>query len=268
MYIISGSDRLGTRFAAAALTTLVAVVATDASAETIRTINGSAIDSAVLDFYYESRTQKPVAQATDAEREILIDELIDIFLLSTGDEVKEVENDPKIKAQLELQHRGLIAQVIAGKFFETVVIAEEEILASYDEQVALAPPLQFKARHILLESQGEAMQVIGELDIGGNFEELAKARSSGPSGPSGGDLDWFSPSQMVRPFTLAVEALEDGKYTTQPVQTDFGWHVILREESRQTEAPTLDSSREAIVQKLKQDKFKLHLSELRSEMTE
>ena len=65
-----------------------------------------------------------------------------------------------------------------------------------------------------------------------------------------------------------MEALEDGKYTTAPVQTDFGWHVILREESRQTEAPTLDSSREAIVQKLQQDKFKLHLEGLRSEMTE
>ena len=268
MYRISGSDRLGTRFAAAAVATLIAVATTAASAETIRFINGTAIDSAVLDYYYESRTQKPAAQATDAEREMLIDELVDIFLLSTGDAAKEVENDPQIKAQLELQRRSLIAQVIAGNFFESVVVSEEEILASYDEQVALAPPLQFKARHILLESQGEAMQVIGELDIGGKFEDLAKERSTGPSGPSGGDLGWFSPNQLVRPFTRAVEALEDGKYTTAPVQTDFGWHVILREESRQTEAPTLDSSREAIVQKLQQDKFKLHLEGLRSEMTE
>jgi len=268
MYEIFGSGRLGTRIAAAAMATLIAVITTDAIAETIRTVNGSAIDSAVFDYYYETRTQKQAAQATDAERAMLIDELIDIFLLSTGDAAVAVENDPKIKAQLELQHRGLIAQVIAGKFFESTVITEEEILASYDEQVALAPPLQFKARHILLESQGEAAQVISELDIGGKFEDLAKERSTGPSGPSGGDLGWFSPSQMVRPFVNAVEALEDGEYTTKPIQTDFGWHVILREESRKTEAPTLDSSREAIVQKLQQDKFKVHMEKLRSEMVE
>ena len=116
MYIKSGSDHLGTRFAATALTALIAVVATNVSAETIRTINGSAIDSAVLDYYYESRTQKPAAQATDAEREILIDELIDIFLLSTGDEAKELENDPKIKAQLEL--------IIMRTGFASIIVPE------------------------------------------------------------------------------------------------------------------------------------------------
>ena len=198
----------------------------------------------------------------------LLVELTDIYLLSSNEEAAEIAKDPKIQAQLELQRRGVIAQVVASNFFENVKVTEEEILAAYDVQAAIAPPLQFKARHILLESQGEAIAVIGELDIGGKFEELAKERSTGPSGPNGGDLGWFSPNQMVKSFSDAVEALEDGKYTTSPVQTEFGWHVILREESRQAEAPTLDSVREIIVQNVQQDKFKQYLEGLRSDMTE
>ena len=131
-----------------------------------------------------------------------------------------------------------------------------------------APAFQYKARHILLESQGAAVEVIGELDMGADFEETAKSRSTGPSGPNGGDLGWFSPNQMVASFSEAVQALEDGKYTVDPVQTEFGWHVILREESRAAEAPTLDSSREVIVQGIQQSKFQAYLEGLRASMTE
>jgi peptidyl-prolyl cis-trans isomerase C len=268
MHYSTGSTRVGTRLSALASTILLAIVSTNVNAETVKTVNGTPIDSTVVDFYLESRTQRPIVQVTADERASLLAELTDIYLLSSNEEAAEVAKDPKIQAQLELQRRGVIAQVVASKFFENVNVTEEEILAAYDVQAAIAPPLQFKARHILLESQGEAIAVIGELDIGGKFEELAKERSTGPSGPTGGDLGWFSPNQMVKSFSDAVEALEDGKYTTSPVQTEFGWHVILREESRQAEAPTLDIVREIIVQNVQQEKFKQYLEGMRSDMTE
>ena len=268
MYYKTGSTRAGKRLAALVSAVLVTVVATNINAETIKTVNGEAIDSAVLDFYLTSRTQKPVEQVTAEERIILVEELTDIYLLSNNESAIEVEKDPQVKAQIELQRRGVIAQMVAGKFFESTVVTEEEILAMYDTQASLAPALQYKARHILLESQGEAVEVIGELDMGANFEETAKSRSTGPSGPNGGDLGWFSPNQMVASFSEAVAALEDGKYTVDPVQTEFGWHVILREESRAAEAPTLDSSREVIVQGIQQSKFQAYLEGLRASMTE
>ena len=268
MYYLTDSSRGGMRIAALASAILFALGAAGVNAETVKTVNGTPIDSAVVDFYLFSRTQKPIDQITDEERASLLVELTDIYLLSTGDAADEVANDPEVKAQLELQRRGTIAQSMAGKFFESSQVLEEEILAAYNEQAALSPPLQFKARHILLESQGEAIQVIGELEIGGNFEELAKERSTGPSGPDGGDLGWFSSNQMVKSFSDAVQGLEDGKYTTEPVQTQYGWHVILREDSRKTEAPTLDSVRETIKQKLQQDKFQQYVEELRSSATD
>jgi len=123
--------------------------------------------------------------------------------------------------------------------------------------------LQFKARHILVASQGEAVDLIKELDDGADFEELAKGKSTGPSGPTGGDLGWFSPDQMVAPFSSAVAALDDGGYTSEPVQTQFGWHVILREESRDSEPPTLESVREVITQQVQQKKLQTYIASLR-----
>ena len=83
-----------------------------------------------------------------------------------------------------------------------------------------------------MQTQAEAQDLIAQLKEGADFQALAKEHSTGPSGPNGGDLGWFAPEQMVKPFADAVIALEDGAFSPDPVQTQFGWHVILREESR------------------------------------
>lgn len=243
---------------------LCLVAALTAGAETVKTVNGVDIDSSVLDLYVQSRTQQPAAQAEPAQRDALLNELTDIYLLTTQELANDLRKDPQIAAQIELQSRGVLAQAMASRFFANTSISEEEIEAEYASQRQLSPPLQFKARHILLETQGAATDVIGQLDDGADFAELAKSSSTGPSGPNGGDLGWFSPNQMVKPFSDAVAALEDGNYTSAPVQTEFGWHVILREDSREAEAPPLDNVRDQIRQVLQQRKFQEYLEGLRS----
>ena len=222
-----------------------------------------ALLASVLDFYMQSRTSRPSAQVSVDERETLLEELTDIYLLTTQKEVDAIKNEPQIAAQIELQRRGILAQAVAGRFFAGANVTDEQIAAEYESQRALAPPMQFKARHILVESQGEATEIIASLDDGEDFVELAKTRSTGPSGPNGGDLGWFSPNQMVAPFSNAVAALDDGAYTKSPVQTEFGWHVIMREESREAEAPPLDTVREEIQQVVQQRMFQEHLEGLR-----
>lgn len=259
----------GTLRAAGLLATVVAGALSlsailPANAETIKTVNGATIDSTVLDFYIRSRTNRPAEEATAEQREALLNELTDIYLLTTQEIAQELKNDPTVAAQLELQERGVIAQAVAGRFFANTKISDEEINAEYEAQTKLAPPLQFKARHILVESQGQAVEVIERLDNGADFAELAKSASTGPSGPNGGDLGWFSPNQMVKPFSDAVAVLEDGSYTAAPVQTQFGWHVILREDSREAEAPPLDTVRGEIEQVLQQRKFQQYVEGLRS----
>ena len=264
MNLIKRARPAGTILATFALTVSATLAGNLASADTIFTVNGVAVDSAVVDLYFENRLGRPGPPETTAEREVLMSEPKDIYLLSTQDFVTELAKEPTAAAQLELQKRGILAQVAAADFFEKSSATEEELLAEYAVQIELAPPLQFKAAHILVATQGEAADLITQLNDGADFAELATEKSTGPSGPNGGDLGWFSPNQMVAPFTEAVAKLEDGAYTTEPVQTDFGWHVILREASRETEAPTFDSVRDNIEQVVQQRKFQEYLDTLRS----
>lgn len=241
----------------------VFVACAPARAETAFTVNGVDVDDTVMDVYTETRLQKPAVQATADEKVALQEELTDIYLLTTQSRARELENDPKVQAELELQKRGTLAQAVAQDFLSRNQAAEDEILAEYARQIELAPPLQFKARHILVETQDAAVGLIAELDEGADFVELAQANSTGPSAPNGGDLGWFSPNQMVPPFSQAVSELEDGEYTEEPVQTEFGWHVILREDSRESEPPTLDSVRDVIKQRVEQQKLQQYIAQLR-----
>ena len=268
MQFSSGSKRVGTLILATTTGLILAAGSLSVSAQVVKTVNGAEIDSALVDFYVESRTQRPAGEATEDQRQALVAELTDIFLLATQKAATKYENDPRIRAQIELQRRSVIAQAVATEYISGISVSDAEMQAEYDAQMAMAPAEQFKARHILVESQGEAQEIIGELDKGGNFEELAKTRSQGPSGPSGGDLGWFAPNQMVKPFSDAVVAMKNGEYSKTPVQTQFGWHVILREDSRATEAPTLDSVSDTLRQAVQQRKFEEYLEELRMTASE
>ena len=255
----------GTSLKLATLGAAMLMIGATASAETVATINGVGIDSSIIDIYLESRIQKPAAQATPAERDAVMQEISDIYLLTTQPIANELAKDTRVKAQSELQYRGILAQAVATDFFSKNQATDEEILEQYQAQIELAPPLQFKARHILVETQAAAKSLIAELGEGADFAGLATANSTGPSGPSGGDLGWFSPEQMVKPFSDAVAAMSDGEYTKEPVQTQFGWHVILREESRTNTPPTLESARDVIKQKVEQTKFQNYIEKLRTD---
>jgi peptidyl-prolyl cis-trans isomerase C len=234
------------------------------SAETVATVNGVDIDSSLLDMYLASRIQKPAEQASPEERNAVLQELTDIYLLTTQPDAEEVANDPMVQAQIELQSRAALAQAVASDFFAKNPASDDEVLAEYETQMKMAPAQQFKARHILVETQAAATDLIAQLNDGADFAELAKANSTGPTGPNGGDLGWFSPEQMVKPFSDAVAALADGAHTGEPVQTQFGWHVIMREESRENQPPTLESVRDVLKQRVEQNKFQGYLERLRA----
>jgi peptidyl-prolyl cis-trans isomerase C len=265
MKVFTSSGRAGML---AAATVFALAIHQPAHAETVLTVNGTDIDSTVVNLYIESRLQKPAIQATPAERDSLLGEVTDIYLLTTQENVPALMEDPTVQAQAEIQLRGLMAQVAATDFLERNTATDEEILETYASQIELAPPSQFNARHILVETQAAATDIIAQLDDGGDFQELAKAHSSDGSASQGGDLGWFLPNQMVAPFSAAVEALEDGEYTKAPVQTQFGWHVIRREGTRASEPPTLDSVRDVIKQQIEQQKLQDYLVELRASLQE
>ena len=126
---------------------------------------------------------------------------------------------------------------------------------------------EFKARHILLKTEDEAIAVIDALRNGGDFVALAKERSTGPSGPNGGDLGWFQASRMVPPFANAVKLMNKGDVSVTPVQTDFGFHVIKLEDTRELEKPTFESKRDELQQSLIREAINSYIQEVQSAAT-
>lgn len=245
----------------------VAAISTSAivSAETVATVNGIDIDSKLATIYLESRIRKPESEATAEQKDAILRELMDLYLLSTQPEAAELANDQVVKAQIELQTRSAIAKAVVSNYLAKNAATEEEIAAAYDIRMDSTENLQFKVRHIQVETQSAAVDLVAQLGKGGDFAELAKTHSVGSSGPIGGELDWLSPEQMLKPFSDAVAALSDGDFTKEPVQTEFGWHVILRMETRRTDPLPLESVRDEIKESIEQTKFLDYMEKLRTE---
>lgn len=156
------------------------------------------------------------------------------------------------KLELENEKRAIMATSEIDKITATAV-DEAAIQAAYDAQYANAEPTkEWNASHILVATEDEAKALIEELNNGADFAALAKEKSTGPSGPNGGELGWFSAGMMVKPFEDAVKEMKDGEIAG-PVKTQFGWHVIKLNESRMKGAPPLDSVKDEIVTKLQND---------------
>jgi peptidyl-prolyl cis-trans isomerase C len=155
-----------------------------------------------------------------------------------------------------------MAELLFKKYTEGTEPTEAELKAEYDERVAEAPKEEYHARHILVDEEAKAKEMISELDKGGSFEELAKANSKDGSSTEGGDLGWFNANQMVKPFSDAVQQLEVGKYTAAPVKSEFGWHVIKLEEKRAATPPPFESVKAQLGPLVNQKKFEAHLDEL------
>lgn len=156
---------------------------------------------------------------------------------------------------------------LAATYVEDVAMAEisdEELQAEYDAQYAAADPVEeFNASHILVETEEEAQALIDALAEGADFAELAAESSIGPSGPNGGQLGWFTAGMMVPEFETAVFELEAGEVSV-PVQTQFGWHVILLNEVREQAPPTLDEVRAELIEGLRRARVDDRIEELMS----
>ncbi|MHC8491875.1 peptidylprolyl isomerase [Thalassospira sp. SM2505] len=162
-------------------------------------------------------------------------------------------DDAEVKERVEALERRVIAETYLDRALDDAV-TEDAIKAKYDEFTASnTPEPQVHARHILLENEEDAKAIIAELDDGADFAELAKEKSTGPSGPNGGDLGFFNRADMVEPFADAAFSMEAGTYSKEPVQTQFGWHVIKVEEKKEGTQPTLDEVRPQLTAEVTRD---------------
>jgi peptidyl-prolyl cis-trans isomerase C len=191
----------------------------------------------------------------EQRRAMILNALLDIKVLALAAEEAGLADEPNFKAQIQFNR----ARTLHNNYFQSQAlntITEEDMKARYELEAKNIPvQKEIRARHILVEKEEEAKAIIAELDGGADFVELAKTKSTGPSGPQGGDLGYFGRGQMVPEFETAAFALEKGAYTKEPVKSQFGFHVIMKEDERDSEPPTFDQVQGQIRQALAREKY-------------
>ena len=197
--------------------------------------------------------------------EDLLERVIDIKLFAQEGKKMKLDEEPSVRAAIDFVIEKVLMQAFLSKYVQEN-IKEENLKASYNNFIADETSREeIKASHILMDSESEAIDVINMLNDGDDFAELAKNKSTGPSGPSGGDLGWFKRGQMVPPFEKAAFSLNKNEITQIPVQTQFGWHVIKIFDKRIPEAPSYENMKSKLIQDLERKIVSKKIQDLRND---
>ncbi|MGZ8216602.1 peptidylprolyl isomerase [Methylomagnum sp.] len=222
--------------------------------DVVATVNGKPIPRSALAMPRQGGAQIP--------EDKLIDDLIARELVRQHAEQQNLAADPAFVEKTDNYLRVALSQLAAEDFVKKAPITDAEVKKEYDEKVAAMSGTEYRARHILVASEAEAQSVIAKLGKGAKFEDLAKKLSIDTgSKPNGGELGWFSPQQLVPEFAAAVEGLKDGQITDKPVKSQFGWHVIQREEARRQQAPDFEQVKPQVRNMLQTQKFQQQIEE-------
>lgn len=234
----------------------------DTGNEPVALVNGKAITRNTFEYYVKGVSGKPAAEATDEQKQQLLDTLVRGMLVADKAEKDGLTKGGETQAMLDLTRLNVLQQAASQAFLKDRKTTDEELRAEYDSQLANVPKTEYHARHILVATEERAKKLISDLEKGARFEELAKKESMDPSKTNGGDLGWFTPDRMVPAFSAAVEGLTKGSYTKAPVQTQYGWHIIRLDETRDVAAPPFDSVKDRLVQIVEAKKFKAYADDL------
>lgn len=250
----------------AGLATVAAAPALAADDTPLATVNGQPITAADVKLA-ETEIGPQLSQVPETERRaVVVEYMIDNMLMAAAAKTEELGESDGFEDRLAYYRERALRDAYFDKYVMDEV-SEETAKALYDQQVgAVAAQEEIRARHILLETRENADDVIERINRGEDFEELAKTESKGPSGPQGGDLGYFVKGQMVGPFEEAAFALQPGD-VSEPVETQFGWHVIKLEDRRERSVPPFDMLKDRILSSLIQRKAEEVMGALRSSAT-
>ena len=238
-----------------------ATPAPDAPGERVATVNGKALPKSEFDLYVTNMSRQSGRDVTAEQKADMLDQYIKMQLAAEEAEKAGVEKEQKVRDQLALARVQVLVDAGLQKYLEANPVQDSELRPEYDAQVA-ALPREYRARHILVDDQAAAVAITKELKGGADFAKLAAKRSKDSSSKSGGDLGWFTLDTMVKPFADAVKSMQPGQLTEQPVQSQYGWHVIKLEESRATNAPPFDEVKDRVKMFVQRKKLTAHLNEL------
>jgi peptidyl-prolyl cis-trans isomerase C len=227
-----------------------------AAAQNVAIVNGKAVPVARLEALAEQISASTGQPVDEAMREQLKEEVImrEIFMQEA---VRQgVANTPGFKTQMELARQTLMIRALFAEWQKKNPVTDAETKAEYDRLVGALGSKEYRARHILVDTEEEAKAIIAAIKGGARFEDQAREKSKDPgSGANGGDLDWATPSSYVSEFSDAMVKLEKGQMTEAPVKSQFGWHVIRLDDVRDADLPGYDEVKDQIAQQMQQQKL-------------
>jgi peptidyl-prolyl cis-trans isomerase C len=217
--------------------------------------------------YFDFLLKERLAQGqpdTPELRNAIRDELNTRELLVREAKKKGLDKNADIKSQIDLASQTVLVRAYVSDWVRANPIPDAALRTEYDAIKSQMGDKEYKVRHILLEKEDDAKEVIVELQKGGSFEKLAERSKDAGSKGKGGDLDWNAPGNFVKPFSEAMVKLPKGKFTPQPVQTQFGWHVIEVTDIREAKIPSFDEVRPQLQQRLQAQNLDNYFKELRA----
>ncbi len=223
-------------------------------------VNGMPITTGMMSYLIAQKVAPGTKPSQEQQRQ-LINELTTLVLLSQEADQHKLADEPQHADALKMQRINYLARAMLEKELKDNPPKEEELKALFKAKFA-EPRQEYKARHLLVKEKAEAEKLLAELKKGADFAKLAKEHSTGPTGPKGGDLGWFTLDRMVKPFSEAVSKLKKGEFTQAPVQTQFGWHLILLEDNRTLPTPDYKSQLPELVEETRRQHIQDYVAKL------
>lgn len=242
---------------------LLALSAQGVLAQNVAVVNGKAVPKARLDSLAQqvARSGRPVTPEMEGQ---LREEVIAREVFMQEAEKQGLSASEDFKAQMELARQTILIRELFASYQKKNPIVDADLKAEYDKFASANGGKEYKARHILVEKEADAKAIVASLKKGGKFEDIAKKQSKDPgSGAKGGDLDWANPASYVPEFSAALTKLSKGQMTETPVKTQFGYHIIRVDDTRDAKLPSFDEVKPQIAQQMQQQKLAAFQDELR-----
>jgi len=242
---------------------VLATLSMGASAQNIAIVNGKAVPTARVEALAQqvARSGRPITPDVEAQ---IKEEVIAREIFMQEAQKRGLDATPEFKTQIELARQTILIRELFAEFQKTAAVTDADVQAEYDKFVAANGGKEYRARHILVETQAQADAILASLKKGGKFEDIAKKQSKDPgSGANGGDLDWAAPDNYVKEFSDAMIALNKGQLSA-PVKSQFGFHIIRLDDVRDAQLPKIDDVKPQIVQQMTQQRMATFQQELRA----
>jgi len=225
-----------------------------AKADAIATVNGVAVPNARLEFLLNQQKQRG-APDNDQTRSMIRDELVNREVVAQEAQRSGLAKTAEVQTQMEIARQEILVGAYLRDWVKKHPVSDADVQKEYERAKSQSGEREYRARHILVESEDQAKNLIAELKKGAKFDELASKNSKDTgSAQRGGDLDWNVPGTFDKMFSDAMVKLEKGKYSEAPVKTRFGYHIIQLDDVRQTKFPALAEVKPRIQQQLAQHK--------------